>query len=71
MTISELLAEFVDRETLAKELGVSPRTLIRYEALPDGLPSAMLGGRKLYRLSSVKEWIENRESRPNRRRRAA
>jgi hypothetical protein len=65
-----LLAGFVDRETLAEMLRCSPRTLARYEALPDGLPFMTLAGRRLYRLSAVREWLAARERRPNPRRRA-
>lgn len=65
-----ILQGYVDRPTLALELRVTPRTLARYEALPDGLPSTVLGGRKLYRVEAVKEWIAAREKRPNQRRAA-
>jgi hypothetical protein len=63
-----LLAGYVDRPTLAGMLDCSERTVARYEELPDGLPGLTLGGRRLYRLASVKAWIEARERRPNPRR---
>jgi hypothetical protein len=65
-----LLAGYVDRATLADMMRCSERTIARYEELPDGLPSLTLGGRRLYRLASVKAWVEARERRPNPRRRA-
>jgi hypothetical protein len=65
-----ILQGYVDRATLATELNVSPRTIARYEALPGGLPSVVLGGRKLYRIDSVTKWVEARERRPNPRRAA-
>ena len=65
-----ILQGYVDRPQLALELRVSPRTIARYEALPDGLPSTVLGGRKLYRVEAVKEWVAAKEKRPNQRRAA-
>ena len=64
-----ILSDYVDRKTLAQELDVSPRTVSRYENLPDGLPSTTIGGRKLYRVQSVLEWIRKRERSANPRRR--
>ncbi len=60
-----LLSEYVDRAGLAAELGVSERTICRYEAERDGLPMTRIGGRAMYRLSSVRQWLERRERRPN------
>ena len=68
MTTHRLLEEYISRSELATALAVVPRTLARYEALPNGLPSVMIGGRKLYRLESVRRWIEGREQHPNARR---
>jgi hypothetical protein len=71
--MNALLEGYIDRPTLARELGVSVRSVARYETLPDGLPSLMIGGRRLYKLASVRAWLEARERRPNpsRARRAA
>ena len=66
-----ILVDYVDRPTLAAALNVSLRTIARYECQANGLPSVMLGGRKLYRLESVHKWIEARETHPHRRRKAA
>lgn len=66
-----LLDDYLDRPSLAAELRVTERTLIRWQQQPDGLPYVELGGRILYRISSVRDWIESRERRPNPRRRAA
>ena len=60
-----ILEDCIDRVTLAAELRCSERTIARYEQLPDGLPHLSIGGRKLYRISAVKEWIARRERRPN------
>jgi hypothetical protein len=63
-----LLSGYLDREALAAELRVCGKTIARYEAQPNGLPSIKLGGRKLYRVDAVLRWLEARETRPNPRR---
>jgi hypothetical protein len=65
-----LLADYMPRATLADQLGVCERSIARYENEPDGLPSTTIGGRKMYRLDSVRSWLAAREYRPNQRRRA-
>lgn len=71
--MANILADYLDRDALAAELGVSARTVARYELEPDGLPSLLIGGRRRYRIESVRAWLERRERRPNptRRSRAA
>jgi hypothetical protein len=71
--MAKLLEDYVDRATLAEDLGVNWRTIHRYENQPDGLPSLLLGGRRMYKLDSVRAWLERRERKPNptRSRRAA
>ena len=65
-----LLKDYIDRPRLADEWDCSERTIARYEDLPDGLPSLLLGGRKLYHVPTVMEWLQRRTKRPNPRRRA-
>lgn len=65
MTQVNLLSGYLPRADLAAELGVSERTLARYENRPDGLPSSVIGGRKLYRIESVRNWLLAQEHRPN------
>lgn len=69
--MSNLLSEYLTRDQLAAELRVTPRTIIRWQAAADGLPHVQIGGRVLYRVASVKAWLESKERRPNQRRRAA
>jgi hypothetical protein len=61
----DFLADYPDRPTLAKVWGVSPHTILRYEQLPDGLPSLMLGGRKRYPWKEALAWLQSRVKRPN------
>jgi hypothetical protein len=63
-----LLQDFLTREQAAAELHVTPRTLSRWQAKPDGLPYVEMGGRILYRRQSILAWIESCERRPNARR---
>lgn len=65
-----LLADYYTRRQLALELDRTEKTVQRWEKLPNGLPFTMLGGRKLYKKSSVIAWIERHERMPNPRRRA-
>lgn len=62
-----ILDEYIPRTELARQLGVSDRTIARYETEPDGLPSLMVGGRKLYPTAAVKAWLERRIHYPNAR----
>ena len=71
MKHTNLLSDYIDRPCLAESWGVSTRTLARYESLPDGLPSLLLGGRRMYKLESVRAWLERRERKPNPTRRRA
>ncbi len=64
-----LLDDYLPRRELAAQLGVSARTLSRYESAPDGLPSTTIGGAKFYRLEAVREWLAARERCANPRRR--
>jgi hypothetical protein len=64
-----LLDGYLTRRQLAIEVNRAEKTIERWERLPDGLPCTMLGGRKLYKKTSVLAWIESRECRPNPRRR--
>lgn len=68
METSGILADYLDRETLARQLGCSERTIARYEEAADGLPSLMVGGRKFYRIAAVQTWLAKRERKPNPRR---
>ena len=71
MVMPELLENYLNRGSLARQLGVSERTVFRYENQPDGLPSLLIGGRRMYRLDSVRAWLERRERKPNPTRRRA
>lgn len=65
-----LLDDYLTRDELATELRVTPRTVIRWQNMVDGLPYVEIGGRVLYRRQSIIDWLKSRERTPNRRRAA-
>jgi len=69
-SVVDPMVDYIERVDLAQKWRVTPRTLQRYEAEPDGLPSLKLGGRVYYRFSSAMAWLAARERRPNPRRAA-
>jgi len=61
---ADSLGRLLDREEVAKWLGVSPRTLDRWHALRRGPPRVQLSGGKVrYRAKSLVDWIEQQERR--------
>jgi hypothetical protein len=70
MSDTGILSDYLDRASLARELNCAERTIARYEAEPDGLPSVMIAGKRYYRREAVLEFIRRRERRPNPRRAA-
>jgi hypothetical protein len=63
-----ILAGYIALEQLARELGVSERTLARWHAMRLGPPRVTIGRRPYYRLISVAEWIALQEEKPPERR---
>ena len=70
-SLTALQADLTTDHELASELGVSARTLKRYENQPNGLPYIIIAGRKFRRRSVVAAWLISREQRPNPRRQKA
>ena len=56
-----ILDDYFTRATLAQFLDVSERSIERWDALRVGPPRTHVGGRKLYRKDSVREWLQARE----------
>lgn len=64
-----LLADFYTQPQLAAELGVTKRTLQRWEELREGPPMIQVGRRtRLYNRESVRLWLMAREPKPKSRR---
>jgi len=53
-----LRENLLTRPELAASLGISERSVWRYERRPGGIPSILLGGRKYYDIADVKAWLE-------------
>jgi predicted DNA-binding transcriptional regulator AlpA len=56
-----ILEGFLRREELAQQLGVSPRTIDRWEALRKGPPRVRCGRTILFSVVSVRSWLRSRE----------
>lgn len=56
-----VLDTLLTRDDLAKQLGVTTRTLLRWEVLRIGPPPVRIGRRTYYAVDSVAAWIKSRE----------
>lgn len=59
-----LLADFLTPAELARELGVSPRTLARWQTLRQGPPRIKVGRRILFEGSAVRKWLADKTEQP-------
>lgn len=57
-----VLDDYMDDDDLARELGVTPRTVARWRALREAPPVTRIGRRVMYRREAVKKWLEERET---------
>jgi predicted DNA-binding transcriptional regulator AlpA len=68
-----VLDGFLRREELAQQLGLSPRTIDRWQALRLGPPRVCVGRTVLYRVEAVRRWLQTCEQQletsPSRKRR--
>lgn len=56
-----ILDGYLRRDELAKQLGVSPRTIDRWHTCRSGPPRITIGRTVLYSLESVKQWLCSNE----------
>lgn len=56
-----LLADWISRAQLARELGLTSDTLARWEARRQGPPCTRIGRKTFYRQASVQDWIRAQE----------
>ena len=56
-------SDFLTADALARELGVSPRTIARWHVGRTGQPRVCLGKKIIFRRASVIAWLEGREDR--------
>ena len=65
-TLPRLVLEgFLSRGQLAEQLGLSERTIARWEALRDAPPRTQIGRRVFYNIQSVRLWLQAREQQPS------
>lgn len=57
----DFTSEYMDRNTLAVELGVNVRTLDRWHIERRGPARTTIGRRILYRTAAVREWLQANE----------
>jgi excisionase family DNA binding protein len=60
-----VLNDYLTPTQLAHELGVSLRTVVRWNSRRQGPPQTRVGRRVLYRLASVKAWLAKHERDPD------
>lgn len=58
---ANILDGYFDRTTCAKQLGVTVRTLERWESLRQGPPITKVGSKSLYSIASLRKWLESCE----------
>ena len=63
-----VLADYLDIDQAARELGVARRTLARWQTDGVAPPSVKLGVRRLFKRSTIIAWLEKKESSGPRRR---
>ncbi|NHK27611.1 helix-turn-helix domain-containing protein [Parvularcula flava] len=66
-TESSLLSDYLTKRQLAAELGVTERTIGRWMRKAGGIPHTRIGGQLVFRIASVRSWIESHETYPGRR----
>jgi len=69
MSETTLLADYLDLEPFAKEVGRNPRTVRRWLNQAGGLPYTRIGNRILIHIPTAREWIFSRMRKPPRTRR--
>ena len=55
-----ILDDYLTRQELAADLGISIRTLARLDAAREGPPSMRWAGRRIYHRRKAREWFESR-----------
>ncbi len=58
---TDLLADWISREQLARALGLTADTLSRWEARRQGPPCTRIGRKTFYRRAAIADWIRAQE----------
>ena len=70
-TAKQLLAGYVNKDTMATARGVKKRALRAERQRGDGPPSVKISNRGFYRADGFRDWLKAIEQRPVRARKAA
>ena len=63
---AKFLEGWVDYAKFAKdEVKKHPRTVLRWMRMPNGLPFAMLGMKKMIHIPTARQWLLDRMQHPN------
>ncbi|WP_369124471.1 helix-turn-helix domain-containing protein [Devosia neptuniae] len=60
----EALIGYLTSADMAEQLGLHPTTLAKWRMARRGPPYVKIGKRVYYRVTSVREWLENAEVKP-------
>lgn len=58
---NDILEEYLTLDQIAKEFGLSKRTIVRWGQLRKGPPVTKIGRRNLYNIASVRSWLKQKE----------
>ncbi|SLN77381.1 helix-turn-helix transcriptional regulator [Oceanibacterium hippocampi] len=61
---SDLLSDYLSREELAEELGVTVRTIANWQHFRVGPPFCRVGQRVLFLRADVADWIKSTKTEP-------
>ena len=61
MSAENILAGYIPRPELAKQLDKNERTLARWQYLKIGPPVTLIGREPWYRVEAVRKWLSERE----------
>jgi hypothetical protein len=67
---ASLLDDYITESELAVQLGIKPRTLQLWRLAGRGPAPTTIAKKIFYRRSTVSQWLEDQERKPERRRRA-
>lgn len=62
------LADYLDLGRFAADVNRDPRTVLRWMAMPNGLPFVRLGNRRLIHIEMARQWLFARMRHPSPRR---
>jgi hypothetical protein len=68
MANTNILDDYAEVPQIAADFKKCQRTILRWMDLPNGLPYAKVGNKRLVHIPSAREWILKRVRRPNARR---